>query len=254
MSVQKKNSQTEDEKLLKSLTPEEPNFLHTDPWRVLRIQGEFVEGFDRLADVGAAVTVFGSARTPEDHPQYQAAVELARRLGEQGFNVITGGGPGVMEAANRGGQEAGVRSIGLNIELPFEQNANPYIDEMIEFHYFFARKTMFLKYARAFVIFPGGFGTMDELFESLTLIQTGKMRNFPVVLFDTEYWGGLVSWLREKMESEGKISEGDLDLMLPTDSVDEAVEFIMSSVREEAWRSEQEEKARQGIREALGKR
>ena len=181
------NRRTEDEQLLE--TPTTPVlFTHTDPWRVMRIMGEFVEGFDELAELGPAVTIFGSARVQPDHPQYQTAIEVARLLGQAGFSIITGGGPGIMEAGNRGAQEAGVQSIGLNIELPFEQGVNPYVEIGMNFRYFFVRKTMFMKYAQAFVIFPGGFGTMDELFEALTLIQTGKAQNFPVILFDSAYW------------------------------------------------------------------
>ena len=245
---------TEDERLLAPVKPEALEFTQTDPWRVFRIMGEFVEGFDSLADLGSAVTIFGSARTKPDDPMYQAAVELGAKLGRAGFAVITGGGPGIMEAGNRGARESGARSIGLNIELPFEQHVNPYVDEPIDFHYFFARKTMFLKYANAFVIFPGGFGTMDEFFESLTLIQTGKMRNFPVVLFGMDYWRGLVDWLRDTMLAEGKISEGDLDLLLMTDSTDEACEFIVRSAKEETWRTEQEEKSRAATRNVFKNR
>lgn len=253
----RKKAKTEDERLLSCSIPQpltENQLQNTDPWRVFRIMGEFVEGFDRLADLGPAVTIFGSARTKPEEEDYKAARELARLLGEAGFSIITGGGPGIMEAGNLGGQDAGVRSIGLNIELPFEQHVNPGVSESIEFHYFFTRKTMFLKYATAFVIFPGGFGTMDEFFESLTLIQTGKMRNFPVVLFDKDYWGGLVDWLRDKMLGEGRISEDDMDLFLTTSDTKEACEFIIRSVNEKSWRTDKEEGARKGTREVLGKR
>jgi uncharacterized protein (TIGR00730 family) len=235
---------TEDERLLTQVKHDHIAFTNTDPWRVFRIMGEFVEGFDTLADLERAVTIFGSARTSPDDPIYQSAVQVARSLGEAGFATITGGGPGIMEAGNCGAQEADARSVGLNIELPFEQHVNPYVTESLNFHYFFTRKTMFLKYASAFVIFPGGFGTMDEFFESLTLIQTGKMRRFPVVLFGTDYWGGLVDWLKATMLKEGKISECDLDLFLLTDSTVETCEFIMHSVEDHA-RDEQEERARQ---------
>jgi len=166
---------TEDQQLLETPQAAQKLFTHTDPWRVMRIMGEFVEGFDDLAELGQAVTIFGSARVKPDHPQYHQATEVARLLGEAGFAIITGGGPGIMEAGNLGAREAGVQSIGLNIELPFEQGTNPYVDLAINFRYFFVRKTMFVKYAQAFVIFPGGFGTMDELFEALTLIQTDKV-------------------------------------------------------------------------------
>jgi uncharacterized protein (TIGR00730 family) len=188
--------------------------------------GEFVEGFDTLANVGRAVTIFGSARVKPDDPQYRDAETTARLLGDAGFSVITGGGPGIMEAANRGARAGGAKSIGCNIELPFEQGVNAYVDVAINFRYFFVRKTMFVKYAEAFVIFPGGFGTMDELFEALTLIQTGKVRDFPVILFGSAYWQGLLDWLRATMLAEGKISAADLDLMVVTDSPEEAVRVI----------------------------
>ncbi len=224
---------TEDEQLLTSPTeqrrqlgPHAADFTHTDPWRVLRIQGEFVAGFDALAHVSPAVTIFGSARTPEDDPYYAQAVTIGRMLAERGFAVITGGGPGIMEAANRGAREGGGRSVGCNIELPHEQGTNAYVDLSINFRYFFVRKTMFMKYAEAFIIFPGGFGTLDELFEALTLIQTGKVSNFPVILFGAAYWGGLLEWLRGPMLAEGKISPGDLDLLVQTDDPAEVVEVV----------------------------
>lgn len=246
------NRRTEDEELLE--TPTAPVlFTHTDPWRVMRIMGEFVEGFDTLAELGPAVTIFGSARVKPDHPQYQATIEVARLLGEAGFTIITGGGPGIMEAGNRGAQQAGVPSIGLNIELPFEQGVNPFVEIGMNFRYFFVRKTMFTKYAQAFVIFPGGFGTLDELFEALTLIQTGKVQNFPVILFDTAYWRGLLEWLRTTMLAEGKICEADLDLMVVTDSPAEVRDLIVRAAQGQPWRAEQEEGAREGTRQALGK-
>ncbi len=224
---------TEDEQLLTSPTaqrqqlgPHAADFTHTDPWRVLRIQGEFVAGFDALAHVSPAVTIFGSARTPESDPYYTQAVTLGRLLAEQGFAVITGGGPGIMEAANRGAREGGGRSVGCNIELPHEQGTNAYVDLSINFRYFFVRKTMFMKYAEGFIIFPGGFGTLDELFEALTLIQTGKVRNFPLILFGTAYWQGLFDWLRGPMLDEGKIGLGDLDLLIQTDDPAEAASII----------------------------
>jgi len=204
-------------------------FTSTDPWRVLRILGEFVEGFDELSDLHSAVTVFGSARVREDDPWYRAARETGRLLGEAGFAVITGGGPGVMEAGNRGAREAGAVSIGLNIELPHEQHVNPYVDREINFRYFFVRKTMFVKYSHAFVVFPGGFGTLDELFESLTLIQTGKVENFKVVLMSRAYWGGLLGWLRDRVAAEGKIDVEDLDLLHLTDDPAEAVRIIVEA-------------------------
>lgn len=227
-------------------------FTQTDPWRVFRIMGEFVEGFDALADIGPAVTIFGSARVKQDNPQYSAAVEVARLLGEAGFTIITGGGPGIMEAGNLGAKLAGVRSVGLGIELPFEQGINQYVELPIEFRYFFVRKTMFVKYAEGYVIFPGGFGTLDELFESLTLIQTGKIKNFPVVLFGSDYWSGLLGWLRETMLVEGKIAADDLKLLIITDSPTETRDIIVSA-REQRWREEQEEGAREKTREVLGK-
>lgn len=217
--------QTEDRQFLERATVA-PEFLESDPWRVLRIQAEFVEGFDALAAIGPAVTVFGSARVREADPMYGAARALAAELARRGFSIITGGGPGIMEAANRGAREGGGLSIGCNIELPFEQNLNAYIDLGIEFRYFFVRKTMFVKYAEAFVIFPGGFGTLDELFESLTLIQTGKVVHFPVILFSTAYWQGLTGWIRERVLAEGKISPDDLELMVVTDNIVHAADVV----------------------------
>jgi uncharacterized protein (TIGR00730 family) len=227
--AQRTRTATEDERLLQSPTeaPQADDFTRSDPWRVFRIMGEFVEGFDNLARIGPAVTIFGSARTPADHPQYAAAREMARMLGEAGFGIITGGGPGIMEAANRGARDAGVLSIGCNIELPFEQGINPYVDVAINFRYFFVRKTMFVKYAEAFIIFPGGFGTLDELFEAMTLIQTGKVRDFPVVLIGTDYWRGLTEWIRNTLLAEGKVSPDDVDLVTVTDSLEEAVKVIV---------------------------
>ncbi|HEX6383441.1 MAG TPA: TIGR00730 family Rossman fold protein [Anaerolineae bacterium] len=241
---------TEDQKLLSPPVREEVLFTDTDPWRVMRIMGEFVEGFDALAELGPAVTIFGSARTRPSHPQYQAAVTVARQLGEAGFDIITGGGPGIMEAANKGAQEAGVQSVGLNIELPFEQHVNPYVDLSIDFRYFFARKMMLVKYAQGFVIFPGGFGTLDELFEALTLIQTGKVENFPVVLFDSAYWAGLLEWLRTTMLAEGKIAAADMDLLMVTDSPDEVSKFIVECTRDLS-RQQQEQEARDVTRQVF---
>src|SRR5256884_7251138 len=218
---------TQDEQLLE--TPKHDESTHTDTWRVFRIMGEFVEGFDDLATITRGVSIFGSARTPQDDSQYKAAQETAALLSRAGFAVITGGGPGIMEAANKGAFEAGGLSIGCNIELPFEQKANPYLTRSLTFKYFFVRKTMFVKYSTAFIIFPGGFGTLDELFESLTLIQTRKIRNFPVVLFGSAYWGGMMEWVKGLMLSEGKITEADLRLLHLTDSPEEAVEIVVNS-------------------------
>jgi uncharacterized protein (TIGR00730 family) len=219
---------TADSQLLQTqTTPDE--FTRTDPWRVLRITAEFIDGFDRLADTTQGVSIFGSARTSPADPLYQAAVETGRLLALAGFQVITGGGPGIMEAANRGAQLGGGRSIGCGIELPFEQGANPYVDVLVDFRYFFVRKTMFVKYSQAFIIFPGGFGTLDELFEALTLVQTGKINNFPVILFGSAYWAGLVRWLQAKVSKEGKISRNDLDLIVLTDDPREAVQAVITA-------------------------
>jgi uncharacterized protein (TIGR00730 family) len=219
-----KKRPTEDEQLLEEGA--DASFVKTDTWRALRIMGEFVEGFDALAGIGRAVSVFGSARVGRSDPTYRMARTLARKLAKEGYAIITGGGPGIMEAANRGAREAGGVSVGCNIELPFEQGLNEYVTLGMEFRYFFVRKTMFVKYAEAFCIFPGGFGTFDELFESLTLIQTGKVQHFPVVLFGTEYWAGLIDWMRATPLAQGKISPDDLKLFTITDDVDEAVEVI----------------------------
>ncbi len=220
---------TEDEKLLQSPESDLGAFTTSDPWRVMRITAEFVEGFDALANVTKGVTIFGSARTGPDDPQYQAARETARLLAEQGFSIITGAGPGIMEAANRGAKEGGGHSVGCNIELPFEQGANPFVDTLVNFRYFFVRKTMFIKYSNAFIIFPGGFGTLDELFEALTLIQTGKIYQFPVVLFGRHYWAGLLRWITSRLVGEGKISPGDLDLLLLTDDPAEAAQAVIAA-------------------------
>ena len=217
-------SATEDEKLLERRPA--PTFLETDPWRALRILSEFVEGFDAMARVGPAVTMFGSARTQRDDPIYELARTIARRIAEAGYAVITGGGPGAMEAANRGCREGGGLSVGCNIELPHEQGTNAYVDLAVEFRYFFARKVMFVKYADAFVILPGGFGTLDELFEALTLIQTRKVRNFPVVLVGTSYWAGLINWTRDTVLAQGKIDGADLELLQLTDDPDEVVHIV----------------------------
>ncbi|HRA04068.1 MAG TPA: TIGR00730 family Rossman fold protein [Arachnia sp.] len=199
---------------------------HLDPWRVLRIQSEFVEGFDALKELPPAVSVFGSARTPSDHPMYEAAVEVGRGLVHRGFAVITGGGPGIMEAANKGASEADGLSVGLGIELPHEQGMNEHISLGVNFRYFFARKTMFLKYSQGFITMPGGFGTLDELFEALTLIQTGKVKNFPMVLFGTDHWSPLMDWVRDTMAERNYISKADLSLVTVTDDVDEALDAM----------------------------
>jgi uncharacterized protein (TIGR00730 family) len=226
---------TEDEQLLQRPRLHEPRprnpalaeFTRGDPWRVLRITGEFVAGFDALAEIGAAVSIFGSARVGREHPMYAAARRIGHSLAQAGFAVITGGGPGIMEAANRGAHEAGGLSIGCNIELPHEQALNPYVDLGIEFRYFFVRKTMFVKYADGFVILPGGFGTLDELFEALTLIQTGKIQHFPVVLVGSDYWAGLLDWMREVQLAAGAVSQVDLDLIDVVDDPAEVVRIVV---------------------------
>jgi uncharacterized protein (TIGR00730 family) len=205
------------------------DWVHTDPWRVLRIQAEFVEGFGLLAELPRAVCVFGSARTKVDTPEYAMGEELGAALARDGWAVITGGGPGCMEAVNKGTTQAGGVSVGLGIELPFEQALNDWVDVGINFRYFFVRKTMFVKYAQAFVALPGGFGTMDELFEALTLVQTKKVTSFPVILYGKDYWQGLVDWLRESMLASGKISAADVDLITVSDDVDEIVRIIRDS-------------------------
>src|SRR5689334_23598525 len=212
---------TTDQRLLDSRGPSD--WVHADPWRVLRIQSEFVEGFGLLSELPRAVSVFGSARTPREHPHYAAGVELGAALAEAGYAVITGGGPGAMEAANRGASEAGGLSVGLGIELPFEQDLNEWVDVGIAFRYFFVRKTMFVKYAQAFVILPGGFGTLDELFEALTLVQTRKVTRFPVILFGTGYWGGLVDWIRSTLLEAGTINASDMDLFTLTDDIGQII-------------------------------
>ncbi|HEV7872150.1 MAG TPA: TIGR00730 family Rossman fold protein [Modestobacter sp.] len=205
------------------------DWVHTDPWRVLRIQAEFVEGFGLLAELPRAVSVFGSARTKRDSPYYAAAEEVGSALAEAGYAVITGGGPGAMEAANKGACNAGGMSVGLGIELPFEQELNEWVDVGVLFRYFFVRKTMFVKYAQAFVILPGGFGTLDELFEALTLVQTRKVTRFPVILFGSAYWGGLVDWIRDTMIEAGTVAPGDLDLLHVTDDIAEVVAVIQAA-------------------------
>ncbi|WP_103500200.1 MULTISPECIES: TIGR00730 family Rossman fold protein [Streptomyces] len=221
---------TTDQRLLDTRGPSD--WVHGDPWRVLRIQSEFVEGFGALAELGPAISVFGSARTPVGSPEYETGLRLGRALVEAGYAVITGGGPGVMEAANRGASEADGVSVGLGIELPFEQGLNEYVNIGVNFRYFFVRKTMFVKYAQGFVVLPGGFGTLDELFEALTLVQTGKVTRFPIVLFGTAYWSGLATWLRETMIAQGKASPHDEQLFHLTDDVDEAIELVTKEIAE----------------------
>lgn len=247
---------TEDERLLyrparKLVSPSEPvsqdqikeeehaldralhyDFTLTDPWRVFRIMSEFVEGFDVLSHIPPSVAIFGSARIKPEEPAYIAAVETARLLAKAGFGIITGGGPGIMEAGNKGAQEGGNVSIGCNIELPFEQGPNPYLDISLDFRYFFVRKTMFVKYAEAFIIFPGGFGTMDELFEALLLIQTKKVSHFPVILYDSKYWGGLINWIRDTMLTSEKILPEDAGLLLLSDDPEEICKIVIDAYQE----------------------
>ena len=216
---------TFDQRLLESGADHE--WQHADPWRVLRIQGEFVAGFDALSKLPKAVTVFGSARTTPEDASYQLGVEVGRKLAEHSYAVITGGGPGIMEAANRGAHEAGGLSVGLGIELPHEQGLNEYVDLGLNFRYFFARKTMFLKYSQAFICLPGGMGTMDEFFEVMCMVQTGKVTNYPIVLMGTEYWSGLLEWMDNTLAASGYINEGDRELFLLTDDPDEALSHIV---------------------------
>ena len=224
---------TSDEELLCCLGPNFPALAASDPDRVARIRDEVAYGFAALKDVAHAVSIFGSARTPPDHPHYKLARRLATRLGTMGFDTITGGGPGIMEAANRGARDAGVRSIGLNIELAHEQGTNPFVDLSLQFRYFFVRKLMFIRYASAFVVFPGGFGTLDELFEALTLIQTKKIRHFPIVLAVSEHWSGLEGWIRDRLLEAAMISPDDIKLLMLADDPDEIGDIIKH------WRSRQ---------------
>src|SRR5680860_400623 len=226
---------TTDQRLLDSRGP--ADWVHTDPWRVLRIQAEFVEGFGALAELGPAISVFGSARSKPGDADYAAAEEIGTKLVQAGVAVITGGGPGVMEAANKGAAEAGGVSVGLGIELPHEQGVNEYANIGLNFRYFFVRKTMFVKYAQGFIVLPGGFGTFDELFESLTLVQTRTITRFPIVLFGHAYWDGLVDWLRDVVAADGKISETDLDLITVTDDVDEALAHALQTGEPKVGRS-----------------
>jgi uncharacterized protein (TIGR00730 family) len=218
---------TTDQRLLDTHGPSD--WVHSDPWRVLRIQAEFVEGFGALAELGPAVSVFGSARVHADEPEYALGMEVGRLLVDAGYAVITGGGPGAMEAANRGACEAGGVSVGLGIELPFEQGMNEWVDVGVDFRYFFARKTMFVKYAQGFIVLPGGFGTFDELFEALVLVQTKKVTSFPVVLLGHAYWDGLVDWLRSTVLPGGKVNVRDLDLFSVTDDPAEAVRIVVAA-------------------------
>jgi uncharacterized protein (TIGR00730 family) len=218
---------TTDQRLLDSRGPSD--WVHTDPWRVLRIQAEFVEGFGALAELGPAIAVFGSARTARDDPYYDQAVELGAALAREGFAVITGGGPGAMEAANKGAADAGGVSVGLGIELPFEEGVNDYVNLGVNFRYFFARKTMFVKYSQGFVVMPGGMGTFDELFEAVTLVQTRKVTSFPVVLLGVDYWSGLLDWLRGTVLAQNKIAAADVDMLQLTDDVEEAVSIMVAS-------------------------
>jgi uncharacterized protein (TIGR00730 family) len=215
-------------------SPVSPEWVNEDPWRVLRIQSEFVEGFEALASLGPAVSVFGSARTHTDAAMYREAKRIGGMLAERGVTVITGGGPGCMEAANRGAVEAGGNSVGLSIELPAEQEMNPWVETGVHFRYFFARKVMFLKYSQGFIVMPGGMGTFDELFEALTLVQTHKVDNFPIVLFNSQYWGGLVDWIRGNTLAAGYINDIDMDLLHITDDPEEAVACATSYIRTEA--------------------
>jgi len=241
VSGERRQGATEDEKLLVSpvAIPDRRSDTTSDPWRVLRIMGEFVEGFDTLARVTNGVSVFGSARTRPEDPMYEATVDTARLLAQSGFTVITGGGPGIMEAGNKGARLADGRSIGLNIELPFEQGTNEYVGTSVNFRYFFVRKMMFVKYSIGFVVFPGGYGTLDELFEALTLIQTGKIKHFPVVLFGSSYWKGLLDWLRDTMAKEHKIELSDLALFTMTDDPAKVVDVLLSAQRAQAEQAAQ---------------
>ncbi len=234
---------TEDERMLDRPMPADPTprveelgkFTHTDTWRIHRITGEFVAGIDALAEVGAGVSVFGSARFGPTHPMYAEARKLGELLARAGFAVITGGGPGIMEAANLGAKEAGGLSIGLNIELPFEQMSNPHTNLKVDFRYFFVRKTMFVKYSNGFVIFPGGFGTLDELFEALTLVQTHKINRFPIIMFNREYWHGLMEWIEKTQIEQGAVSPEDLNLLMMTDSVEEARDMLVDCYHARCW-------------------
>jgi uncharacterized protein (TIGR00730 family) len=218
---------TTDQRLLDGRGPHD--WVHTDPWRVLKIQAEFVEGFNDLAALGPAISVFGSARIPSGHPTYEMGVKLGGALAEAGFAVITGGGPGTMEAVNKGAVQAGGTSVGLGIELPWEARLNDYVTSGLNFRYFFVRKTMFVKYSQGYVVLPGGVGTLDELFEAMTLAQTKKITTFPIVLMGVRHWQGLVDWMREDMLADARISQSDLDMLTLTDDVDEAVALMVAA-------------------------
>src|SRR4051794_35963787 len=235
---------TSDQRLLSGA--DGADWLHGDPWRVMRIQSEFVEGFGALAEVGPAVSVFGSARVSAEHPDYAIGIEVGRRLAEAGYAVITGGGPGIMEAANRGAKRAGGLSVGLGIELPFEQGMNRYVDLGVNFRYFFARKTMFMKYSEGFVVLPGGFGTFDELFEALTLVQTHKVISFPIVLVGREYWKGLIDWFSSAVQGRGMVGLADLELVKVVDTAQEAVAAVLARGAE--LRAEEERAAAETAR------
>jgi uncharacterized protein (TIGR00730 family) len=241
----KPRASMEDRKLLDR--PARKDMLQSDSWRVLRITSEFVEGFDQLADVYPAVSIFGSARSREENPYYQEAVRTAELLGKAGFAIITGGGPGIMEAANRGARKAGALSIGCNIELPFEQKINEYVDRAMNFRYFFVRKTMFIKYSEAFITFPGGFGTLDELMGALTLIQTKKITNFPVILFGSKYWGGLMNWLRESALTAGNITQDDIDNIHCVDDPERVRDIVVEFHDRAIVTNSDEAEARYGI-------
>jgi uncharacterized protein (TIGR00730 family) len=232
-------STTTDQRLLDKRGP--TDWVHTDPWRVMRIQAEFVEGFGLLAELGVAVSIFGSARTPRDSADYQLAERIAGGLAKAGYAIITGGGPGIMEAANKGAAEAGGVSVGLGIELPLELGLNQYVDLGLEFRYFFVRKTVFVKYSQAFVVLPGGFGTMDELFEALTLVQTGKITKFPIVLVGSSYWSGLLDWLKSTMLASGSIAAPDVELLHMADDADEVVRIITETHRSQGFARGQED-------------
>jgi uncharacterized protein (TIGR00730 family) len=232
--MDKSKYRSEDYELLK--TPvQKQDFTGTDPWRVFRILGEFVQGFDTLSKLDASVAIFGSARLTRDNKYWQAAAETAEILARHGLSIITGGGPGIMEAANCGASKVKGKSVGLNIELPFEQKPNPYQDVSLTFHYFFVRKMMFVKYSLGFIIFPGGFGTLDELFEALTLAQTDKIPHFPIALYGKEYWGGLLKWLREVQLPAGCISESDFNLFRLTETPQETVDFIIDECKKQGF-------------------
>jgi len=225
----------EDKELLQTPCPQAPDFTAQDPWRILRIQGEMVEGFDALSKIGPAAAIFGSARFSESNPFYQATVTLAEKLAAAGLAVISGGGPGIMEAANKGAYQTNSVSVGCGIQLPKEPTPNPYQTIALKFRYFFVRKLMFIKYAVAFIIMPGGFGTMDELFEAITLVQTDKIDHFPIVLYGFDYWNGLVEWMEDRMAKAGCIDRNDLKLFQIADSPDEAAQIVINSSREHGY-------------------